>query len=110
MLLVTNRIPDQGAASAQREVTFNNDVVDISNSLFYCQYEDGVIKERLSENFLTDLKNSPKKSILFYLHGYKTSFAKAVGKGRSLQLLLDRIAPQLVEVVTLVSRVRQKYG
>lgn len=102
MLFVTNRIPDQGAASKPRALTFNNEEVDISNSLFYCEYREGVLTERMSDGFLADLKNCRKKNVLFFLHGYRTPFLRAVEKGRSLQTLLDRIDPELVEVVTLV--------
>ena len=102
MLFVTNRIPDQGSESDERVVTFEMDKADASNSLFYCRYSDGAITERMSPNFLTDLKNCSKRNILFYIHGYNTPLAKAVGKGRSLQFLLDKIDPDLVEVVTLV--------
>jgi hypothetical protein len=103
MLFVTNRIPDQGAVSSQRTISFDNKEVDISNSLFYCEFTtEGELKERMSDGFLGELKKSPRKNVLFYLHGYNTPFLKAVAKGRSLQQLLDRMEPDLAEVVTLV--------
>jgi hypothetical protein len=102
MLFVTNRIPDEGKESIERTVHFTSEKADASNSLFYCDYNNGIMTELMSQKFLEHLKNCTKKNILFYIHGYNTPLDKAVGKGRSLQELLDTLNDGLVEVVTIV--------
>ncbi|MCM8612500.1 alpha/beta hydrolase [Accumulibacter sp.] len=107
MLFVTNRVPDQGLISAVgRPVSFADGEADATNSLFYCESvpsdHGSSFVEKMSDNFLKQLKTSNRKNILLYLHGFNNTPDSAIGKGHLLQRLLDSKDPNAVEVVAVV--------
>ena len=109
MLFVTNRVPSGEnplVSEANRQLQFKDDFVHATNSLFYCRADaNGEITEVMSDGFFASLAERGKmgrKNVLLYIHGYNTSMSKALGKGFSLQTLLDRIADKRFEVVTLI--------
>lgn len=104
MFFLTNRVPDEGVDSvADRQVNFDDGKSDVSNSLFYCESVPGSrLVERMSAKFLAALKETKKRSILLYIHGYSNEPTSALGNGHLLQRLMDMIEPGEVEVVTLV--------
>jgi esterase/lipase superfamily enzyme len=107
MLFVTNRVPDEGLISeVDRRVNFADGQSNATNSLFYCESvpsdQGSFFVEKMSDNFLRQLKNSKKKNILIYLHGFNNTPYSAIGKGHLLQRLLDEKDPDAVEVVAVV--------
>lgn len=106
MLFITNRIPaspDPLISKADRPLSFSDTDSDAANSLFYCRAnEDTTITELTSKGFFAVLGASQKPNVLLYIHGYSTEFSKAIGKGFSLQALVDKIVPGKIDVVTLV--------
>lgn len=107
MLFVTNRIPSTAnplVSERGRKLEFSEKPADAANSLFFCRAdEDKTITEVMSQGFFEALANGNTKNVLLYIHGYNTGLGDALGKGFSLQALLDRITgSRKIDVVTLV--------
>ncbi len=72
MLFVTNRFP-KGSIRTRINRIFQFDLSNNapSNSIFFCRRNPNeTITEIGSKNLLTELKNSPYKQILLYIHGF----------------------------------------
>jgi esterase/lipase superfamily enzyme len=105
MLFVTNRRLSEGARSkAGRRVDFDLADNDPSASLFFCaRHAAGEYEELLAPSFLSRLRQSARRQILFFVHGFNCLPERSVfPDALQLQALFDAQAPETVEVVPLV--------
>ena len=104
MLFITNRFP-KGSIQTRVGRKFEFDLKNNapSNSVFFCRREaDGQINEVGSLNFMSELKTSPYRQLLLYIHGY-SNMPEDVFKGAGeFQELCDKASAQEVLVVPVI--------
>lgn len=91
MLFVTNRIPTGSIQSkVGRKFEFNLKNNAPSNSVFFCRREDdGSITEVGGLNLLSELKASPYRQVLLYIHGFSNLPNDVFEAALELQELCD---------------------
>jgi esterase/lipase superfamily enzyme len=106
MLFVTNRVFREGNKTQRdrRSVTFKLDDTNALQSVFFCERKGKEAYQELgSENWLKALKESDRKQILLYVHGFNSSPETAVfDRALRLQELLEITAPGEIEVVPVI--------
>ncbi|MCZ6617501.1 MAG: alpha/beta hydrolase [Gammaproteobacteria bacterium] len=90
MLFITNRVPKQSHRSrAGRDWTFA-DSNAVSNSVYFCEWhEDGSIKEILSRKFFTTVRDSGRKHLLLYIHGFSNQPDDVFKATKEMQNMAD---------------------
>ncbi len=105
MLFVTNRTP-VGSARTRigRTIRFEDGNNTTSNSAFYCErHADGSYTEIGSQQFMTRLRATPHRQILFYIHGFNYLPEKHIfPDAHDLQQLLDENELNMALVVPLI--------
>jgi esterase/lipase superfamily enzyme len=104
MLFVTNRrIEGSRRSLAGRRIAFAEDD-EPGASLWFCQRQGpGHYRELTAVPFFARLRRSPRQQILLFVHGFNCQPEHRIfPDAERLQDLCDRLAPGLVEVVTLV--------
>lgn len=104
MLFITNRFP-KGSIQTRVGRKFEFDLKNNapSNSVFFCRRDvDGQISEVGGLNFMSELKDSPYRQLLLYIHGY-SNMPEDVFKGAGeFQDLCDKTSGQEVLVVPVI--------
>ena len=104
MLFITNRFP-KGSIQTRIGRTFTFDLRNNapSNSIFFCRRnENGEINEVGGLNFMTELKGSPYRQMLLYIHGYSNLPEDVFKAADEFQALCDAAAPQEVLVLPVI--------
>ncbi len=105
MLFITNRTPRQSAKTKiNRKISFPEKNNHVSQSVYYCRRDSkGEYVELGSKQFMTSIKESIYKQVLFYFHGFSNLpepdiFPRAV----LMQKMFDKCAPELVQVIPMI--------
>ena len=104
MLFITNRFP-KGSIQTRVGRKFEFDLKNNapSNSVFFCRREaDGQISEVGGLNFMSELKASPYRQLLLYIHGYSNMPEDVFQAAGEFQELCDKAANQEVLVVPVI--------
>jgi len=104
MLFITNRFP-KGSLQTRVGRKFEFDLKNNapSNSVFFCRREaDGQISEVGGLNFMSELKASPYRQLLLYIHGYSNMPEDVFQGAGEFQDLCDKAASQEVLVVPVI--------
>jgi esterase/lipase superfamily enzyme len=104
MLFITNRFP-KGSIQTRVGRKFDFDLKNNgpSNSIFFCRRgSDGQITEVGGLNFMSELKRSPYRQVLLYIHGYSNLPADVFQAATEFQQLCDDKAAQEVLVVPVI--------
>ena len=104
MLFITNRFP-KGSIQTRVGRKFEFDLKNNapSNSVFFCRREtDGQISEVGGLNFMSELKASPYRQLLLYIHGYSNMPEDVFQGAGEFQDLCDKAARQEVLVVPVI--------
>ena len=105
MLFVTNRrIEGSRRSQAGRNVTFAVGDQEPGVSLFFCQRlaQDRYV-ELTAMPFFARLRRSPRRQVLFFIHGFNCQpEAQVFPAAEQLQALCDQLDPGLAEVVTIL--------
>lgn len=105
LLFITNRRLLEGSRSqVGRAVHFDLADNEPSASLYFC-VRNGAddCQELTAPVFLRRLRQSPRRQVLFYIHGFDSLPERQIfPNALSLQALCDRLAPGLLEVVPLI--------
>lgn len=86
MLFITNRFPKQSIRTRvgrSFEFDFNNNAA--SNSVFYCERGDTGLSEIGGYNFLSRLRESPYRQILFYYTVFQIFRTMSLRRPRSFK-------------------------
>lgn len=104
MLFITNRFPKGSLLSkANRKFEFDLRNNAPSNSVFFCQrHADGHITEVMGANFLLQLKQSPYRQLLLYIHGFSNLPDDVFQSASELQQLCNAEKPEEVLVVPVI--------
>lgn len=110
MLFVTNRVLQEGLTPVNRPGTLPRSIrFDLTNnqveqSVYFCDRTGAETYAEIgSTAFLTALKNSGYREILFYIHGYNNLPESAIfPRAEELQRLLNQKSPNAVQVVPLI--------
>jgi esterase/lipase superfamily enzyme len=111
MLFATNRALQEGltpianaTTTLPRAVNFDLTNNQAAQSVYFCQRNDANSYQEIgSTAFLTELKTSSYREILFYIHGYNNMPEGAVfPRVDELQRLFDQKSPKHVQVVPLI--------
>jgi esterase/lipase superfamily enzyme len=104
MLFITNRFPKQSIQSkVGRNFEFDLRNNAPSNSIFFCRREsDGTITEVGGLNFMSELKQSPYRQLLLYIHGYSNLPEDVFKAAAEFQQLCDAKQPQEVLAVPVI--------
>lgn len=104
MLFITNRFPAQSIRTRiGRNFDFDLKNNAPSNSVFYCRrLAEGRYREVGSFNLMSELKASPYRQLLVYIHGF-SNLPEAVFAGAAeFQQLCDQSAPDEVLVLPVI--------
>lgn len=104
MLFITNRFP-KGSIQTRVGRKFEFDLKNNapSNSVFFCRREaDGQISEVGGLNFMSELKASPYRQLLLYIHGYSNMPEDVFQGAGEFQALCNKAANQEVLVVPVI--------
>ena len=104
MLFITNRFPKQSIQSrAGRPFDFDLRNNAPSNSVFFCRWEqDGSIAEVGGLNMMSELKQSPYRQLLLYIHGYSNLPEDVFKAASEFQQLCDSKISKEVLVVPVI--------
>ena len=104
MLFITNRFPKQSIRTkVGRKFDFDLSNNAASNSVFFCQRNgQGNHEEIGSINFLSQLKESPYRQILLYIHGFSNLPDSVFNATAELQQLCNNAHPGEVLVVPMI--------
>jgi len=105
MLFITNRVPEQSHMSrVNRPISFDFRDTNPLASVFFCRRNGpNDYVEVTSQPFFQELRESPAKQILFYLHGFNNlPEASIFQKAQELQQLADDHENDLLQVVPLI--------
>ena len=104
MLFVTNRFP-KGSIRTRVGRSFSFDLNNNapSNSIFFCRRDaDGTITEVGGLNFMSELKDSPYRQMLLYIHGYSNMPEDVFKAAIEFQQLCDSASREEVLVVPVI--------
>ncbi|RKF18805.1 alpha/beta hydrolase [Alginatibacterium sediminis] len=104
MLFITNRLPKQSSRSRNgRKFSFDLDNNSVSTSVFFAKrLSDNENTELGNRAFFTELKNSSKRQILLYIHGFSNLPEQIFEAAHELQQLCDAQDQNEVLVVPLI--------
>ncbi len=105
MLFITNREPKGSIRTKNnRKYRFDLDKNAPSNSVYYCErLAEDDCQEIGSKGFMSRLKESNSKQLLFFIHGFSNlPEADVFPRVAKLQAYFDAKEPNLVEVVPLI--------
>lgn len=104
MLFVTNRFP-KGSIRTRVGRSFSFDLNNNapSNSIFFCRRDaDGTVTEVGGLNFMSELKDSPYRQMLLYIHGYSNMPEDVFKAAIEFQQLCDSASREEVLVVPVI--------
>ncbi len=105
MLFVTNREPDGSIRTrVDRKFKFDLKKNAPANSIYCCERKgEGEYTELGHEQWLNELKNSPAKQILFFIHGFSNLPEPDIfPRAKKLQTLFDNKEKNLIQVVPVI--------
>ncbi len=111
MLFITNRVLQEGltpiansTTALPRTVNFDLTNNQAEQSVYFCRRTTANSYQEIgSTTFLTELKTSDYREILFYIHGYNNLPEGAVfPRAEELQRLFDQKSPGHIQVVPLI--------
>jgi len=104
MLFVTNRFP-KGSIRTRVGRAFSFDLNNNapSNSIFFCRRDtDGTVTEVGGLNFMSELKASPYRQMLLYIHGYSNMPEDVFKAAIEFQQLCESASKEEVLVVPVI--------
>jgi len=104
MLFLTNRYPKGGIQTKpERKYEFDLRNNAPCNMVFACRREaDGTIATVGRDNFMLELKTSPYRQLLFYIHGYSNLPEDVFKAATEFQQLCDDAINQEVQVIPVI--------
>ena len=106
MLFITNRKLKEAASKALnpgREVSFDLDVNTPENNIYFCRKTGkGKYEEVTSKPFMKELRESPSKQILLYIHGFSNLPDDIFPRAEMLQKAFDKKDPDQVTVIPMI--------